>query len=252
MASRQRGGDVGDEVRLGALRDLLKQLAADAGDVVPQLPDHARREAAADESPQSAVLRRIHVDHHHAHPLHGRVAPLAERRRAGHRGEDVRVPDHAGDVSVPGDGPEARPSRTAAVRVPEDRRVLAQPGELLVRSPAPSVDIGVDEVDLFGRGHRLPRVLQETIDTTIRPALARTTPRSPPAAHPQQREAAHGRGSSSSWPRAAARVIDLKFGQGQAGGPGGGDSAEATRRKPDRSLSDRTGATANRSPMAAI
>ena len=69
----------------------------------------------------------------------------------------------------------------------KDRRVLAEPGELLVRRPAPSLDVGVDEVDLCGRCHRLPRVLRKTIDTTIRPALARTTPRRPPTGHPQGR-----------------------------------------------------------------
>jgi hypothetical protein len=45
--------------------------------------------------------------------------------------------------------------------MPEDRRMLAEPGELLVRSPAPSIDIGVDKVDLCGRCHRLPRVLKD-------------------------------------------------------------------------------------------
>src|SRR5262249_59016035 len=80
---------------------------------------------------------------------------------------DLRMPGQIGDVLVPGNGPEPRPAVAAAIRVPVHRRVLAQPGELVVGRSAALVDVGVDEVDR--RNHiasvrvRLPRT------STIRP-----------------------------------------------------------------------------------
>ncbi|MGH3740906.1 MAG: hypothetical protein ACRDT1_06195 [Micromonosporaceae bacterium] len=54
-------------------------------------------------------------------------------------------------VLVPGDRPEARRAVAGVTVVPEDRSVLAEPGELVVRHAAALVHIGVDEIDV--RGH---------------------------------------------------------------------------------------------------
>src|SRR5579864_9551868 len=70
--------------------------------------------------------------------------------------------------------PEPGPARFAAVRVPEHRRVLAQPGELLVRGAATLVDIEINEADLRSHRHRQPPALPEDDedDTTAIPDQA--------------------------------------------------------------------------------
>ena len=59
---RQRLGDVVDEVALTARRDVVDELARELADVVHQLGDARRREAAADEPALPRVLGVVHRD----------------------------------------------------------------------------------------------------------------------------------------------------------------------------------------------
>src|SRR5215469_5342718 len=61
------------------------------------------------------------------------------------------MPRHVLDVMVPRHCPETGPSRLPAVGVPEDRSVLTQPGELVMRRPAALIGVGVNEADLRRR-----------------------------------------------------------------------------------------------------
>ena len=124
---------------------------ADLGDVLLQPADHPRREPAVHERPLPGVLRRVHVEHHQPLQLDLGLRDLAEQASRAAEENSLRVPGHVRDVLVPGHGPEAGPARLAAVGVPEDRVVLAQPGELLVRRPAALVGVRVDEIDLRRR-----------------------------------------------------------------------------------------------------
>ena len=95
------------------------------------------------------------------------------------------------DVLVLGDRPESGPAGTAAVGVPEHRRVLAQPGELLVRGAAALVDVGVDEVDLRSHRHRLPATLPQGDDENDNTAIPAQRGSSQPIARAGEQRAPH-------------------------------------------------------------
>ena len=71
---------------------------------------------------------------------------ISNQRRRG-RGKDLRLPRDGDDVLVAGHGPETGPAGLAALGVPEDRVVRAQPRELGVRRPVVLVTVRVDGGD---------------------------------------------------------------------------------------------------------
>ena len=85
---RKTGGDLLDEVDLPLRRHLIDELGGEVADVVRELVDRARREAAVHDEPQLGVARRVHVDHRAEQLVHlggevGHVGALSRDEEVG-------------------------------------------------------------------------------------------------------------------------------------------------------------------------
>ncbi len=131
---RHVDGEVGHEVALAPLGDLVDDLVGQVPDVVGEVADHAGREALVDEAALPGVLGVVHGDDRHggrhlgAHAL-GRGVALLVARDVGH-------------VLVAGHDPQL------VAGVPPQGRVGAQPA---VGLPRVVVEARVEDVDVHGR-----------------------------------------------------------------------------------------------------
>src|SRR5262249_35459889 len=101
-----------------------------AGNLLAQAADRPWGEPAARESPLAGVLRGVHVEQV-AHFTFGKRGELAREDGDPRRvQEDIRLPADLDDIGVLGDGPERL---HVWPLIPEDRRVVAEPGPLRMR-----------------------------------------------------------------------------------------------------------------------
>ena len=105
-------------------------------DLVDQLADHPRREALRHQPAVPLVLGRVHVEDRQPQRGEGHLVGGGDERGAELGGEGAPVVADRLDVGVLGHGPEPG---VVDLRVPEHRRLPAQPVELVVRHLVPHV-----------------------------------------------------------------------------------------------------------------
>ena len=120
---RELGRDVGDEVALALLADVVDDLGRHLADALLEAADHAGREALVDEQPVAGVHRRVHVEHHQPLLLERLRRLVDQQRRALVGRERLDVAVDVDDVGIAGDGPE--PLAVGLV-LPVDGRLAAE------------------------------------------------------------------------------------------------------------------------------
>jgi hypothetical protein len=125
---RQPGREIPDRVALAALADVVDDALAPGVDRVDGLGQPTRGEAAVDHVAAPLVLRAVLVDHHRdCRVVRSDPAAVAEQ---------IRVQGDVLEIGVDGDAPH--------LTVPIDRRVLAQPSQLVMRVSTP--ELPADEI----------------------------------------------------------------------------------------------------------
>ena len=112
---RKLAGQLGHELAASLARHVVDDAARVGTDARLELRDHARREAALDESAVLHVAGRVHVDQHRLEPGQVARAGVEQERGAHGRGEHVRVARDVDHVLVLRQHPVAAVELRAAV-----------------------------------------------------------------------------------------------------------------------------------------
>ena len=135
-----------DEVALALGQGLLDDVVTGLLDAFLEPRDHSWREAAVDQLTRPGVLGRVLVEHEHSLLVDLLLRVLVEHRRLLVRREQLGIAGDVDHVGVPRQRPIA--VRQLRVVVPEDRRLLTEPLELLVGHTGLGVLVQVVDVDV--------------------------------------------------------------------------------------------------------